>query len=61
VIARDPDSLASAVRVLADDPNRAEGLRAAGAAFVASHTRPAEARRLIGRWRPHYPALPWEP
>jgi glycosyltransferase involved in cell wall biosynthesis len=60
VIARDPDSLASAIRVLADDPNRAKGPRAAGTAFVASHTRPAEARRLTERWRPHYPALPWE-
>jgi glycosyltransferase involved in cell wall biosynthesis len=50
VIARDPDSLASAIRVLADDPNRAKGLRAAGAAFVASHTRSAEARRLTERW-----------
>jgi glycosyltransferase involved in cell wall biosynthesis len=60
VIARDADSVASAITVLADDPKRAEGLRASGTAFVASHIRPEEARRLTERWRSLYPALPWQ-
>lgn len=61
VIAHEPVALASAIRVLADDPERASGLRTAGTAFVAEHTRPAEVRRLVERWRSRYPALPWGP
>lgn len=55
----DPDALAAAARELARDPVRAAGLRTAGSAFAAAHTRLAEASRLAERWRSHYPALAW--
>lgn len=60
VIGGDPDALAAAIRRLADDRDRVRALRAAGSAFVAGHTRPAEAARLVARWRSRYPALPWD-
>lgn len=56
----DPEALAAAIRWLAGDPARAQALRAAGSAFVAAHRRPAEAARLVARWRSRFPALPWD-
>ncbi len=47
----DPTALATAIRALAVDPAVAGRLRAAGTAFVAEHTAPAEAARLLARLR----------
>ncbi len=46
VASGDPGTWAAALADLAADPGRAQALRAAGRAFVAEHTRPAEAARL---------------
>ena len=46
VRASDPAAIAAAIRSLAGDPPEARRLRAAGAAFAAAHTMPAEAARL---------------
>jgi len=54
-----PAAVADAIRRLAADPARVAGLRAAGTRFAALHTRPAEAARLVARWRDRYPELPW--
>ncbi len=51
VPAGDPAALAAAIRGLVADPARARRLRAAGTAFVADHTAPAEAARLLARLR----------
>jgi hypothetical protein len=61
VASRDPAALTAAIRYLATDPGRAEGLRAAGTAFAAAHTRLAEAARLVAWWRARFPGLPAEP
>lgn len=58
-IPADPDAIARSVARLASDPERARNLRVAGSRFVAAHTRPAEAARLVARWRDRYPELPW--
>lgn len=55
----DPSAIADAILRLAADPARVAGLRAAGSRFAATHTRPAEAARLVARWRNRYPDLPW--
>ncbi len=54
-----PATVADAIRRLAGDPARVAGLRVAGSRFAAAHTRPAEAARLVARWRNRYPDLPW--
>jgi glycosyltransferase involved in cell wall biosynthesis len=51
--------LAAVIRALAIDPVRRGSLSAAGSAFVARHTRPAEAARLVAWWRTAWPDLPW--
>ncbi len=53
------DAIARSVGRLASDPERSRRLRVAGSRFVAAHTRPAEAARLVARWRDRYPELPW--
>ena len=58
-IPADPDAIARSVARLASDPERARRLQVAGSRFVAAHTRPAEAARLVARWRHRYPELPW--
>jgi hypothetical protein len=55
----DPAAIADAIGGLVASPERARSLRAAGLAFVAAHTRPAEAARLVARWRSRWPQLPW--
>jgi glycosyltransferase involved in cell wall biosynthesis len=44
----------------ASEPAKVATLRRRGHDFAASHTRPAEAARLVGRWREWWPDLPWE-
>lgn len=56
----DPAALARAIDRLLGDATAAAGLRAAGRAFAEAHTRPAEAQRLVERWRRRWPALPWD-
>ena len=56
----EPVGLAMAIRAVLDDDLEASRLRVAGAAFAAAHTRPAEARRLVDRWRSRWPGLPWD-
>ncbi len=51
--------LAGVVRELAGDALRRALLSSAGASFVVRHTRPAEAARLVARWRAAWPDLPW--
>lgn len=51
--------LAGALRALAGDALRRASLSVAGSGFVARHTRPAEAARLVARWRAAWPDLPW--
>jgi phosphatidylinositol alpha-1,6-mannosyltransferase len=53
-------AVAAAIEDLARDGERARALRAAGTAFVAAHTRPAEAARLVARWQTWWPDLPWQ-
>jgi glycosyltransferase involved in cell wall biosynthesis len=60
VAAGDPSALATAIRRIADSPDRAQELRSAGAAFAALHTRDAEAAKLVRLWRAVFPALPWD-
>jgi glycosyltransferase involved in cell wall biosynthesis len=60
VVPGDPRALATAIRRMADTPDRADELRSAGAAFVALHTRDAEAAKLVRLWRAAFPALPWD-
>jgi hypothetical protein len=55
-----PAALAAAIDRLSADPGRAEALRIAGSAFAAEHTGPAEAARLVSRWRARFPDLPWD-
>ena len=49
----------SAVRALITDGATATRLQDAGLTFAAGHTRTAEARRLVRRWRDWFPTLPW--
>ena len=51
VPARDAAALVAAIRALVADPAVAHRLRAAGTVFVAAHTAPAEAARLLARLR----------
>jgi hypothetical protein len=51
VAAGEPAALAAAILALFADPTSAGRLRAAGTAFVADHTAPAEASRLLARLR----------
>ena len=51
VPARDAAALAGAIRAMAADPAVAYRLRVAGTVFVAAHTAPAEAARLLARLR----------
>ena len=53
-------AVSAAIRRLEEAaPDRVEGLRARGHAFAAQHTRPAEAARLVARWRTWWPDLAW--
>jgi glycosyltransferase involved in cell wall biosynthesis len=58
-IAAEPDAIAPSVARLVAHPERARRLRDAGSSFIAAHTRPAEAARLVARWRGRWPDLPW--
>jgi glycosyltransferase involved in cell wall biosynthesis len=53
------DALATTIGRLVAAPARAGSLMTAGNAFVAAHTRPAEAARLLARWQSWWPDLPW--
>jgi hypothetical protein len=55
----DPDVLARTIVDLIGSSARATALASRGVAFASSHTRPAEAARLVGRWRASWPTLPW--
>jgi hypothetical protein len=57
----DPAAVLEAwARLLATDPADVAALRRRGHDFAATHTRPAEAARLVERWRGWWPALPWQ-
>jgi glycosyltransferase involved in cell wall biosynthesis len=51
----DPSALARAISRLVAEPERAHQLRAAGWTFAATHTRQAEATRLVALWRRDWP------
>jgi len=55
----DAGELAGAIGRLVASPSRAATLVSGGSAFAADHTRPAEAARLVSRWRSWWPDLPW--
>jgi glycosyltransferase involved in cell wall biosynthesis len=59
VHSHDAGELAGAIGRLVAVPARAGTLAAAGSAFAAEHTRPAEAARLVSRWQSWWPDLPW--
>ncbi len=50
---------AAAVMSLLRDPAATQAMRERAAAFAATHTGPAEARRLVARLEVWFPALPW--
>ena len=52
--------LAAWTRLRDSDPIKVAALRRGANGFVASHTRPAEAARLVAHWRGWWPDLPWE-
>jgi glycosyltransferase involved in cell wall biosynthesis len=54
-----PEAIAAGLEGLIGDPGRAVALRRAGVRFVAAHTRPAEATRLVERWQRRWPELTW--
>lgn len=59
--ASDPVAVAAAWRRLRDAGAEAVAERARrGHAFAGRHTRPAEAARLVQRWRTWWPDLPWD-
>jgi glycosyltransferase involved in cell wall biosynthesis len=45
--------------LLAGDPATIDEMRKRASTFAADHTRPAEAARLVARWRTWWPDLPW--
>ena len=47
-------------RLSATDPAAVDDRRRRAHALAADHTRPAEAARLVERWRSWWPDLPWE-
>jgi glycosyltransferase involved in cell wall biosynthesis len=53
----EPDALAAAIRRIAGSAELASGLAAGGPVIAAAHTRPAEAARLVERWRAWWPDL----
>ncbi|MEA2611832.1 MAG: hypothetical protein QOG32_1558 [Chloroflexota bacterium] len=53
------DILAAWSKLRASDPLKVAALRRGAHAFAASHTRPAEAARLVARWTEWWPDLPW--
>jgi glycosyltransferase involved in cell wall biosynthesis len=57
---RQAGQMGAEIRRLAANPARVAALRRAGSAFVAEHTRVAEAGRLVSRWRERWPNLPWD-
>lgn len=59
-VASEPGAVAEAIRRLLSEPARAVELRRVGSTVAAAHTRPAEAARLVARWRVRWPGLPWE-
>lgn len=56
----DPAGIAATIDALVADPDRALVQRRAGTELVKAHTRPAEATRLVDRWRQRWPDLPWD-
>jgi glycosyltransferase involved in cell wall biosynthesis len=52
-----PDRLAAAITSLTGADSPAEDLRKRGTAFCGAHTRPAEAARLVARWRRNWASL----
>ena len=52
-----PDALAAAISRIAGSAELASRLAAAGHDLAAAHTRPAEAARLVERWRAWWPDL----
>ena len=59
IAADDPTAIADAILQLVARPERAMDLRSAGLVLASTHTRPAEATRLVGRWQLRWPELPW--
>ncbi len=53
----DPFDLTAALAELVAHPETVAGRGARGAAFVAKHTRAAEAARVVERWRRRWPSL----
>jgi glycosyltransferase involved in cell wall biosynthesis len=53
----DPEALAAAIARIAGSIGLANGLATGGGDFASAHTRPAEAARLVVRWRAWWPAL----
>jgi glycosyltransferase involved in cell wall biosynthesis len=53
----DPANWADAVATLIANPDAARNTARRASAFVANHTRPAEASRLVSRWLEWWPAL----
>lgn len=60
VAAGDPSAIARTVSTLVGDNVRANQMRRQGFEFAAAHTRPAEAGRLVERWRRRFPGLGWD-
>jgi glycosyltransferase involved in cell wall biosynthesis len=59
VRAGDASLLREAIVRLVAEPDLVAGLRQRGNGFVAIHTAPAEAARLVESWRADFPHLPW--
>lgn len=57
VPAGSPEALSSAIRRLAEDPDRTALLRRRAGRFASEHTRLAEAARLAESWRATFPSL----
>jgi glycosyltransferase involved in cell wall biosynthesis len=52
-------AIADSIRSLMADPDRVKGIRTAAGLVATRHTSPAEAARLVARWRRDFPTLPW--
>jgi len=57
----DAPALSASIGQVVASADDAKALGTRGQAFVAKHTRPAEAARLVARWRAWWPDLPWGP
>ena len=56
----DAAALAAAIERVTGSAALAGRLTTGGRAFAQAHTRPAEAARLVGRWREWWPDLAWD-